>query len=72
MYRGSVTLTYSYVYHSDYKSPLVASIKKQEMKHRGRMGRTYFLIGDRGGTVVKVLCYKSEGRCFDPTIGIFH
>ena len=20
------------------------------------------LIGDRGGTVVKVLCYKSEGR----------
>ena len=21
---------------------------------------------DRGGTVVKVLCYKSEGRCFDP------
>ena len=20
---------------------------------------------DRGGTVVKVLCYKSEGRCFD-------
>ena len=23
-------------------------------------------FGDRGGTVVKVLCYKSEGRCFDP------
>jgi hypothetical protein len=22
--------------------------------------------GVRGGTVVKVLCYKSEGRCFDP------
>ena len=22
-------------------------------------------IGDRGGTVVKVLCYKSEGRWFD-------
>ena len=21
--------------------------------------------GDRGGTVVKVLCYKSEGRGFD-------
>ena len=21
--------------------------------------------GDRGGTVVKVLCYKSEGRWFD-------
>ena len=23
-------------------------------------------IGDRSGTVVKVLCYKSEGRWFDP------
>ena len=22
---------------------------------------------DRGGTVVKVLCYKSEGRWFDPS-----
>ena len=32
--------------------------------------RLYFKIasaanGDRGGTVVKVLCYKSEGRWFD-------
>jgi len=26
----------------------------------------YFNSGDRGGTVVKVLCYKSEGRWFDP------
>jgi len=24
-----------------------------------------YIIGDRGGTVVKVLCYKSEGRWFD-------
>ena len=24
---------------------------------------------DRGGTVVTVLCYKSEGRWFDPTWG---
>ena len=23
-------------------------------------------VGDRGGTVVKVVCYKSEGRWFDP------
>ena len=23
-------------------------------------------VGDRCGTVVKVLCYKSEGRWFDP------
>jgi len=24
--------------------------------------------GDRGGTVVKVLCYKSEGCWFDPSL----
>ena len=24
------------------------------------------LLGDRGGTVLKVLCYKSEGRWIDP------
>ena len=24
-------------------------------------------FGDRGGTVVKVLCYKSEGHWFDPS-----
>ena len=23
-------------------------------------------LGDRGGTVVKALCYKSEGRWIDP------
>ena len=27
---------------------------------------TYQLM-DRGGTAVKVLCYKSEGRWFDPS-----
>ena len=27
----------------------------------------YIIIGGRGGTVVKVLCYKSEGRWFDPS-----
>jgi len=26
-----------------------------------------YCFGDRGGTVVKVLGYKSEGRCIDPT-----
>ena len=25
------------------------------------------IAGDRGSTLVKVLCYKSEGRCFDPS-----
>jgi len=24
-------------------------------------------LGDRGSTMVKVLCYKSEGRWFDPS-----
>jgi len=24
-------------------------------------------VGDRGSTVVKVLCYNSEGRWFDPS-----
>jgi len=25
------------------------------------------ILGDRGSTVVNVLCYKSEGRWFDPS-----
>ena len=29
--------------------------------------RTDVTVGDRGSTVVKVLCYKSEGRWFDPS-----
>ena len=27
----------------------------------------YGKYGDRSSTVVRVLCYKSEGRCFDPS-----
>jgi hypothetical protein len=27
---------------------------------------TTWYCGDRGSTVVKILRYKSEGRCFDP------
>jgi len=27
----------------------------------------YIYSGDRGSTLVKVLCYKSEGRWFDPS-----
>jgi len=27
-------------------------------------------FGDRGGTVIKVLCYKSEGRWFDPSVAV--
>ena len=30
------------------------------------INKIYKYNGDRGSTVVKVLCYKSEGRWFDP------
>jgi len=30
-------------------------------------GTTFYKTGGHGGTVVKVLCYKSEGRRFDPS-----
>ena len=33
---------------------------------RGK-GITNYMFWDRGGTVVKVQCYKSEGRWFDPS-----
>jgi len=37
------------------------------------LGYVWTLRGDRGSTVVKVLCYKSEGRWFDPSCQlIFH
>ena len=28
--------------------------------------------GDLGGTVAKVLCYKSEGRLFDPSLCLWN
>jgi len=31
-----------------------------------RICHNSYVDGDRGSTVVKVLCYKSEGRRFDP------
>ena len=34
---------------------------------RGAYVRITLNMGDRGNTVVKVLCYKSEGRWFDPS-----
>jgi len=30
-----------------------------------RISSSMFKTGDRGSTVVKALCFKSEGRCFD-------
>ena len=34
--------------------------------HNNSLSNT-FRTADRSGTVVKVLCYKSEGRWFDPS-----
>ena len=31
-----------------------------------KLTNVHDIYGDRGGTVVKVLCYKLEGRWFDP------
>ena len=41
---------------------------------QSRISWRYTTYGDRGSTVVKVLCYKSEGRWFDPSLcqRIFH
>ena len=54
-----------------------AQMKCRSLDKRARLGdfvtgTLYYLLyilpgGDRGGTVVKVLCYKSEGRWFDPS-----
>jgi len=30
-----------------------------------------FIVGNRGSTVINVLCYNSEGRWFDPSSGFF-
>ena len=34
---------------------------------KGKLQKLIFRSGDRGDTVVKVLCYKSEGRWLDPS-----
>ena len=44
-----------------------------EKRHTGtqttseEINLVYSTTGDRGGRVVKVLCYKSKGRWFDPS-----
>ena len=37
----------------------------KKYKNKAYISGGYIKIGDRGGTVVKVLCYKSESRWFD-------
>ena len=42
---------------------MVSGRRRQLLQKTGQIDVHYF--GDRGSTVVKVLCYKSEGRWFD-------
>jgi len=35
-------------------------------KKNSELSTVNYQLGGRGGAVVKVLCYKSEGRWFDP------
>ena len=43
------------------------NVKSLTMKLRDFLHPHVTSWGDRGGTVVKVLCYKSEGCWFDPS-----
>ena len=41
--------------------------KNYKSLNMGLLPSCYLSLGDRGSTVLKVLCYKSEGRWFDPS-----
>ena len=51
----------------DKDSPIEIHHRLTEAQEVGIMRAATLQKGDRGGTVVKVLCYKSEGRWFDPS-----
>jgi len=53
--------------HSDYLHRTPKSLAMLLGTRLGLFSYHYKLQGDRGDTVVKVLCYKSEGRWFDPS-----
>jgi hypothetical protein len=52
-------------------SKFIESVSVTDMDRRPKsltlfsMVLPLYVVGDRGGTVVKVLCYKSEGCWFD-------
>ena len=54
----------------NYQSTL-RNITEERRPHVQQMVYTFktrpFKFGNRGGTAVKVLCYKTEGRWFDPS-----
>ena len=45
----------------------VIQLENYDMNTENILCRPYEAFGDRSSTVVKVLCYKSEGRWFDPS-----
>ena len=51
------------------RNPTSSEISRDSSRSKGITKETPCTLhfGDRGGTVVKVLCYKSEGRWFDPS-----
>ena len=57
---------------SDFKTVVPMKVVRLSVLHTGRLYlQEIFLalisVGDRGSTVVKVLCYKSDVRWFDPS-----
>ena len=51
----------------EYRYFHIWSVYSRLAKIRITKFRIFLTRGDRGGTLVKVLCYKSEGRWFDPS-----
>ena len=47
--------------------PFQLNVRRRSYTERCLCWATYIRPGHRGGTVVKVLCYKSESHCFDPS-----
>ena len=49
---------------------MIGSVNEEEVRRLCSAARRVVLLiqvcGDRGSSVVKVLCYKSEGGWFDP------
>jgi len=53
---------------------IIASQAITIYKYKSIKKGNYLIVGDRSSSMVKVLCYKSEGRWFDPSwcLWIFH
>ena len=49
------------------KTPLTMGARRSSFLEMDFALPFFSFFGDRGSAVVKVLCYKSEDRCFDPS-----